>query len=198
MIESFTTRLNSIAGTEKLEGFSLKEMFSEVFKRRPAEEVEEYFLVGTPKTTPAIEYVQTGWPKPWFFARVLMFLGIAVARAVSPGAGLIVAGYLVVSLTYSLYFKTKPLVDIFMLSLLYTVRLYADARAHRLSRDLDIRRRRARRARRLAAPARAGGRAARPATGPGTQGRGPTGGASISAPARRAKSRSTTSSRSSP
>ena len=76
MIASFTTKLNSIAGTEKLEGFSLKEMFSEVFKRRPAEEVEEYFLVGTPKTTPAIEYVQTGWPKPWFFARVLMFLGI--------------------------------------------------------------------------------------------------------------------------
>jgi protease PrsW len=77
LIESFTTRLNSIAGTEKLDGFSLKEMFSEVFKRRPADEMEEYFVVGTPKTTPAIEYVQTGWPKPWFFARVLIFLTIA-------------------------------------------------------------------------------------------------------------------------
>jgi len=29
MIESFTTRLNRIAGTEKLEGFSLKDMFSD-------------------------------------------------------------------------------------------------------------------------------------------------------------------------
>lgn len=77
LIESFTTRLNRIAGTEKLEGFSLKDMFSEVFKKRTPEQIEEYFLVGTAKTTPAIELVETGWPKPWFFARVLIFLAVA-------------------------------------------------------------------------------------------------------------------------
>lgn len=76
ILEEFQTRLTRIAGTERLEGFSLKAMFSEVFKRRTPEEVEEYFLVGTPRTTPPIEAVETGWPKPWFFVRVLFFVAL--------------------------------------------------------------------------------------------------------------------------
>src|SRR5580698_5586424 len=39
--------LNSMADTEKLEGFSLQEMFSETFSRRSATEMEDYFIVGT-------------------------------------------------------------------------------------------------------------------------------------------------------
>lgn len=34
VLEEFESRLNKLAGTDKLEGFSLQEMFSEVFKRR--------------------------------------------------------------------------------------------------------------------------------------------------------------------
>ena len=64
------------AGTDKLEGFSLKEMFSEVFKKRAPEEVEDHFLVGTSRTTPALENVDTSWPKPWFFFRILAFVGL--------------------------------------------------------------------------------------------------------------------------
>ena len=76
VMESLMSRLNRLASTDKLEGFSLKEMFSEVFKKRTHEEIEEYFIVGTSKTTPPITEVQTGWPKPWFFTRVLLFTAI--------------------------------------------------------------------------------------------------------------------------
>lgn len=76
LLDSVGSRLNSLASTEKLEGFSLGEMFSEVFKKRPQEEVDEYFICGTSKTTPPIENAVTGWPKPWFFMRVLIFMGL--------------------------------------------------------------------------------------------------------------------------
>jgi protease PrsW len=67
-------RLNRFAGVERLEGFSLSEMFSEVFKKRAPEEIENYFLVGTSQTTPALQEIVVAWPKPWFFMRVLMFI----------------------------------------------------------------------------------------------------------------------------
>ena len=74
LLDSLGKRLNSLASTEKLEGFSLSGMFSEVFKKRKQEETDEYFICGTSKTTPPIEEAVTGWPKPWFFMRVLLFL----------------------------------------------------------------------------------------------------------------------------
>ena len=74
LLSSLAARLNKLATPEKLEGFSLKTMFSEVFKARKPGEVEDYFSVGTAKTTPPLEEVQTGWPKPWFFMRVLIFM----------------------------------------------------------------------------------------------------------------------------
>ena len=64
LLLSLRKRLQSLASTENLEGFSLKAMFSEAFKRHGAEAVEDYILVGTSKTTPPIELVETGWPKP--------------------------------------------------------------------------------------------------------------------------------------
>lgn len=63
------------AGVERLEGFHLGDVFSEALKRHTSEEVEEYFTVGTPSTTPPIEKVNTGWPRPWMFLRT--FLGAA-------------------------------------------------------------------------------------------------------------------------
>ncbi len=74
LLGSLASRLNKLTSTEKLEGFSLAQMFSEVFKARKPGEIEDYFVVGTSKTTPPLEEVQTGWPKPWFFMRVLLFL----------------------------------------------------------------------------------------------------------------------------
>ncbi len=77
LLHSLSGRIQSLASTEKLEGFSLGQMFSEVFKKRGAAAVEDYILCGTTKTTPPIELVETGWPKPWLFFRVLAALVIA-------------------------------------------------------------------------------------------------------------------------
>lgn len=75
--------LNSVAGTEKLEGFSLHEMFSEIFTRRSSAEMEDYLIVGTERTTPKITEVQTGWPKPWLFMRFLFFFFVLYAGFVT-------------------------------------------------------------------------------------------------------------------
>ena len=77
LLLSLRKRLQSLASTENLEGFSLKAMFSEAFKRHGAEAVEDYILVGTSKTTPPIELVETGWPKPWLFFRLLVALVVS-------------------------------------------------------------------------------------------------------------------------
>ena len=73
VIEDMAQRITNVAGIERIEGFSLSALFSETFKRHPEQAVEEYFIVGTRTTTPSIENVVTGWPRPWVFFR--MFVG---------------------------------------------------------------------------------------------------------------------------
>lgn len=72
-------RLEQLAGTQDLEGFSLREMFGEVFKRRTAEELDDYLVVGTARTTPDVQDVKVAWPRPWLFGRVLLFVAILYA-----------------------------------------------------------------------------------------------------------------------
>ena len=115
IFESMAARLRTLANTEKLEGFSLKEMFSEVFRKRSEEDIDEYFIAGTSRTTPAIDDVPTGWPKPWFFSRVLAFvaviyLGFSYAMQAFQNSnlipGLIMTGSLAVPLaTVFLFFE---------------------------------------------------------------------------------------------
>lgn len=72
----FSNKVGDLAGLEKLEGFSIGHLFSEVFKKHTPEELEEHFIVGTPQTTPTLSQVSTAWPTPWAFVRML---GITVA-----------------------------------------------------------------------------------------------------------------------
>ena len=67
-----TARISTAAGVENLDGFSFREMFSEVFKKHTEDEVERYFAVGGPDTTPSISEVDTAWPKPWVFFRIFI------------------------------------------------------------------------------------------------------------------------------
>jgi protease PrsW len=76
VLQSIGNQISSFANTDQLDGFSLGDFFSEVFKKRESSEVDDYFVVGTSRTTPPIEDVSTNWPKPWFFFRVLLFLGL--------------------------------------------------------------------------------------------------------------------------
>src|SRR5258708_6142095 len=67
---------SSVAGTEKLEGFNLRDFFSGALQRRTTAEIEDYLIVGTLRPPPPLSEVQTGWPRPWFFARFLIFFGL--------------------------------------------------------------------------------------------------------------------------
>jgi protease PrsW len=68
--------LTTFAGVEKFDVFRQKDMFSEVFGKHSSDEIEEYFTVGTPSTTPAVSDLDTSWPKPWVFFRT--FIGALV------------------------------------------------------------------------------------------------------------------------
>jgi protease PrsW len=76
LLESLRSRIRMLSSTDALEGFSLKQMFQQVFKHHGVDVVEEYIMVGTSKTTPPLEQVETGWPNPWMFFRLLGILGI--------------------------------------------------------------------------------------------------------------------------
>lgn len=72
-VQGFSDKVTDLVGLERLEGFSLKEMLSAVFHRYGDEAIESYFSVGLKETTPPLEQVTTKWPKPWMFARALLF-----------------------------------------------------------------------------------------------------------------------------
>jgi len=65
-------KMASAIGIEKLKGFSLSDLFSEVFSRHSRAEVENYFTIGTEKSTPDILEVDASWPKPWLFTRMII------------------------------------------------------------------------------------------------------------------------------
>ena len=74
-------RISEAAGVEKIEGFKLSEMLSEIWRKRNDEEMENYFAVGTPTTTPQLAEVDASWPKPWLFVKIfglaaLVYLGL--------------------------------------------------------------------------------------------------------------------------
>ena len=56
---------------------------------------------------------------------LLMLAGITIGFWLSVSTGLLVVGYIALSMAYSAYLKTQPLVDVFTLSGLYTLRLLA-------------------------------------------------------------------------
>lgn len=71
-VESIGGRFRAFTGTERLDGFSLVSLFSEVFKKHNDEEVEKCFTIGTPETIPNIADVDVSWPRPWMFFRALI------------------------------------------------------------------------------------------------------------------------------
>ena len=56
---------------------------------------------------------------------ILAATALAIGFAVSSGIMIIVSIYISISLVYSKYLKTKPLVDVFCLAALYTIRVFA-------------------------------------------------------------------------
>jgi len=77
LIERLSEHITSVAGLEKVQGFSISDTFSEVFKRRAADDIEDYVIVGTRTTTPALAAVDANWPKPWLFFKALILTAVA-------------------------------------------------------------------------------------------------------------------------
>lgn len=69
--------LNEITHTDRFQFADVLKMFQRVFVRHAADDVEAQFGVGLPSTTPSIGAVQDRVAQPWFFTRVLVFLGLA-------------------------------------------------------------------------------------------------------------------------
>ena len=79
VVNKAAEKLSKLTGTEKLEGFSLKAFFSDIFSRHGEDEVENFFTVGTPATTPPISSVDTTWPRPWLFFRLFVASSVLYA-----------------------------------------------------------------------------------------------------------------------
>jgi len=126
-------RISALAGVEKIEGFKVSEMLSEIWRSRSDEDMENYFAVGTPFNTPKLPEVDTSWPKPWFFFKTftlaaLVYLGFLFAydhfdnENLLPG--LLVMGSFVVPLTLLILFfeinvlRNVPLYQVLKLLLL--------------------------------------------------------------------------------
>lgn len=69
ILDTLGGKISSVAGVEKIQGFNVAAMFSEAFRKHTDDEIENYFSIGTPSTTPDILQVDTNWPKPWVFLR---------------------------------------------------------------------------------------------------------------------------------
>jgi protease PrsW len=58
-------------GLDPLKDFRLADIFSEVLKKHSVEEMEDQLITGTSRHTPSLEEIETGWARPWLFARLL-------------------------------------------------------------------------------------------------------------------------------
>lgn len=112
-IGDLSDRISSVAGVEKLQGFDARDMFSEVWRSRTDDEIEEYFTVGTPSTTPPLEMVSTAWPKPWVFFKTftlsaITYLGFVFAfrefQVQNLVPGLIMTGTFLIPVSLLIFF----------------------------------------------------------------------------------------------
>lgn len=83
-LDHLSGHISSAAGVEKVQNFSIGDTFSDIFKKRTDEDIEEYFNVGTRTTTPSLLEIDTNWPKPWVFFKlfslaVVVYLGFVFA-----------------------------------------------------------------------------------------------------------------------
>ncbi|MDR3711645.1 MAG: PrsW family glutamic-type intramembrane protease [Puia sp.] len=72
-------RFSDLIGLEELKDFKLSDIFSSVFKKHTAEEMEDQLITGTSRHTPALAEIEIGWARPWLFARLL---GVSAVLAV--------------------------------------------------------------------------------------------------------------------
>ena len=71
LAQSASNSITRKLGLEMIQGFSLADFFSEVFRKHDPREVERLLTVGSPETTPPLSAAMGILPNPWIFFRVL-------------------------------------------------------------------------------------------------------------------------------
>ena len=79
-LQDAADKITAKFGLEKIEEFSLKSFFSEVFSKHDSDEIEELLSVGTKGTTPELSISMGIMPNPWIFFRIL--IGTIIAYAI--------------------------------------------------------------------------------------------------------------------
>ncbi len=70
--QSASDMITDRLGLEKIEGFSARRFFREIFRRHSADGAEALLSVGAPGTTPPLSASMAELPSPWLFFRVLL------------------------------------------------------------------------------------------------------------------------------
>jgi RsiW-degrading membrane proteinase PrsW (M82 family) len=106
-------RLASATGIEAPDEWNARDMFAEVATSHADEDVEAYFTVGTPATTPTLIDIDAQWPRPWVFVRVFaltiaLYIGFGFAwnefANLNLIPGLIMIGSVAVPLSLLIFF----------------------------------------------------------------------------------------------
>jgi RsiW-degrading membrane proteinase PrsW (M82 family) len=80
LLEELAGSVGRASGLETLEGFSLRLLFADVFRRHTTRELEDHLTCGTSNTTPSLNNVSASWPAPWaFFRFAALSLGLSFA-----------------------------------------------------------------------------------------------------------------------
>jgi RsiW-degrading membrane proteinase PrsW (M82 family) len=79
---SFADTIADLARVERLEGFSLGQLLSATFSKQDPDAIERHFSTGLPENTPPLAQIETGWPKPWMFVRLLLLSVLLFGGAV--------------------------------------------------------------------------------------------------------------------
>lgn len=77
LASSVSGRIAQATHTERVDFDNVQSLFSDLFRGHSADEAEAHFGVGLASTTPPLELIRDRKPRPWFFGRILLFLGIA-------------------------------------------------------------------------------------------------------------------------
>ena len=63
---------------EKIEGFSIARFLHQIFKKHSWDEIEDYVSYGIPSKRPELSEINTAWPAPWLFFRIMLVTIAAV------------------------------------------------------------------------------------------------------------------------
>lgn len=76
---SWVDQINDYVGNDRPADLNWKMLFTDVMKKHTKEEAEDIFICGTRTTTPALQDVSRGWPRPWLYSRVFFMFAMAFA-----------------------------------------------------------------------------------------------------------------------